>query len=85
MSHPTVPQFWCVSYPLPADANGLVSYWQEMADTERDARRVARIHSHGHGHATVTNREGLVATYVNGELWNGQDLLEVQQAIWETT
>lgn len=65
MASPATPQFWHISYPGEPDKNGLVSFWEDMARDEPEARAKARMHSRGR-HATVTNREGLVATYVDG-------------------
>lgn len=44
---------------------------QLIAEDEQQARSMASGQSRQYGHATVTNRQGLVATYVNGQEWRG--------------
>lgn len=67
-----VTEYWNVSWPVPhTGADGFVSHMLQeyAAQNERDARSEARSQSRQYGHATVTNRAGLVATYVNGREW----------------
>lgn len=67
MTNPT-PQFWHFSYPVDAgNGDGTKLFMQGIGQDEHDARMQARMYSERHGHATVTNREGLVATYVGGK------------------
>ena len=66
------PQFWHVSYPRVRESTSGMTLHQSMtyvASNEQSARAQAQAASLRHGHATVTNRAGLVATYVNGEEW----------------
>jgi hypothetical protein len=64
MSIDSVPQFWHVTYYV--DGMG----WQEIGESESDARIRASDASVRHGSAIVTNREGWVATYVSGKPWS---------------
>ncbi len=57
-------QFWHITFPLP----GGDTYSLDAPD-EMSARALAASESRSHTHATVTNRKGHVATYVNGAEW----------------
>jgi hypothetical protein len=59
-----VDQAWAASHPLP---NGRT--YERPAPDEVSARTMATTLSMSHGHATISNRDGLVATYVNGAVW----------------
>ncbi len=61
-------QFWHISYPV-TNQSGMANSYSLIASDERQARTMAAMKSRSHGHATVTNREGLVATYVDGAVW----------------
>lgn len=58
-------EYWCVSFPV--KSNNRFSYEKARAGDESQARELARKYSQVHGHATITNLQGHVATYVNGE------------------
>lgn len=62
-----VSEFWHVSYPV--ESKGGTFYYELIAGDEQQARSMARARSRSYSHATVTNRAGLVATYVNGREW----------------
>jgi hypothetical protein len=61
MTNPSYPSFWRVTYPT-----GRKSRY-EAAKSEQEARAKAQRYSLSHGPTTITNREGLVATYISGE------------------
>lgn len=61
-----VHQFWHVSFPVRSNNSPKVYYEGAIGHDEQHARALAHLYSRRYAHATVTNREGLVATYVNG-------------------
>lgn len=63
-----LPEFWHITYPVP-DRNGAgtVNYWQDAAESRDEAHIRAASLSRRYGHATITSRAGLVATYVQGQ------------------
>ena len=65
----SVDQFWHITYPPPADHGGMQAQYQLVAADEVEAHIMGRAKSAQYGHATVANREGLVATYVSGKEW----------------
>lgn len=65
----TIDERWSVTYPLAADETGMQREQRLAADDETEAHIMARAKSTRHGHAYITNRQGLVATYVNGAEW----------------
>lgn len=60
-----LPQFWNVTYPFKGDS-GSFFYLQEVGQDEQHARILADTLSRAYGNAKITNRQGLVASYVNG-------------------
>jgi hypothetical protein len=61
-----LPQFWHISYAVPSGHSGQTFYEFAAAGSEAEARAQAAGISRRYGHANITNRQGLVATYVNG-------------------
>ena len=57
--------FWHVNYAT-LNRDGMYVYSWLMARDQLEARAMARMESERHGHATITNRAGLVATFVGG-------------------
>jgi hypothetical protein len=62
-----LPEFWHVNYAT-LDRNGMYVYSGLIARDRLEANAMARAESLRHGHATITNRAGLVATFVGGRL-----------------
>lgn len=60
-----LPQFWHVTYSMESSYGGSNSFG-DVGHNEQHARILAIMHSRMHGSATITNREGYVASYVNG-------------------
>lgn len=58
---------WCVTHP----AHDRRQQIERRTKDEQEARSFARDASVRHGHAIVTNGAGQVATYVDGQLWEG--------------
>lgn len=61
---------YTISWPVPQD-DGSTKYRQASETTLSAAESWARIQSQGHGHATINDRVGHVATYINDERWAG--------------
>lgn len=63
-----VHEYWNVSFPVDTgDGRGTKRFRRESGDDEQHARLLARMYSRQYGHANITNRNGIFATYIAGE------------------
>lgn len=60
---------YTISYPLPPDPDGSEMMYAVSADSLERARSKAISLSQEYRDVTITDLDGHVATYINGELW----------------